>query len=73
MEARNIPVDHDLVRSLLNRLEKGCYEKILAEHKEEEARSAAWAHPPGRRITGKESPAPGFRFSGPRTAQWTCC
>lgn len=33
MEARNIPVDHDLVRSLLNRLEKGCYEKLLAEHK----------------------------------------
>ena len=41
MEARNIPVDHALVRSLLNRLEKGYYEKILAEHTQEEARNPA--------------------------------
>ncbi len=30
MEDRNIALDHDLVRSLLNRPEAGYYEKILA-------------------------------------------
>lgn len=30
MEDRNIPLDHILVRSLLNRLETGYYEKIIA-------------------------------------------
>ena len=34
MEDRNVPVDHDLVRSLLNRIEKGYYEKILAQREQ---------------------------------------
>ncbi len=41
MEDRNVPVDHEFVRSLLNRPEKGYYEKILAERKQAKTRNPA--------------------------------
>jgi len=41
MEDRNIPVDHEFIRSLLNRPEKGYYEKILAEREQAKTRNPA--------------------------------